>query len=425
MMYQDRKECFERWNAVVAAQGDRTAVTDAATGEAWSFSQLAALGRDAPDVPPVLLTGATGLAFLIDVLRAWRCGSVLVPDDAGGLAVPSPAVLPEQTCHLKVTSGSTGTRRMVAFTAEQLAADVRQIVRTMGLHAEQPNLGVISMAHSYGFSSLVLPLLWHGIPLRLAGSPLPQAIRAALTGTPPVTLPAVPAMWRAWHQAGVDFSGVRTAISAGAPLPLSLEQEVHTHCGLKIHNFYGCSECGGIAYDATTAPRTAAGAAGTAMDGVRLSQRGERLVVHSAAAGLGCVGEEPWEPGTFETGDLAHMDAAGQVHLAGRVGETISVAGYKVAPAMVEEVLLRVPGVRHCVVFGVPSTDVFRQEEVVACIHHADSLTLDDIKPALAQLPAACIPRHWQTCPDLAPDSRGKLSRAHWREWWLSQVRRR
>jgi long-chain acyl-CoA synthetase len=420
------RDCLERWQAVVAAHGPRTAVTDSATGESWSFLKLDALGRAAPEAPPVLLTAGTGPGFIIDVLRAWRGGSVLLPDDTGAISAPDPTMLPGQTCHLKVTSGSTGARRMAAFTAEQLAADARQIVATMGLHGDQPNVGVISMAHSYGFSSLVLPLLWHGIPLRLAGSPLPQALRAALHGAGPVTLPAVPAMWRAWHQARVDLSAVRTAVSAGAPLPLQLEREIHDqHHGLKIHNFYGCSECGGIAYDATSTPRTASSLVGTAMQGVRFFLRDGCLVVHSAAAGLGWVGGELWDPGTYHTGDLARLDASGQLHLEGRVGETISVAGYKVAPEMVEEALQRAQGVRHCVVFGIPSSDPIRHEEVVACIHHDAAVSLDSIRASLAHLPTACQPRHWTSCPGLHPDERGKISRARWREWWLSQAVRR
>jgi len=41
-----------------------------------------------------------------------------------------------------------------------------------------------------------------------------------------------------------------------APLPLSLECAVFEQHGLKIHNFYGTTECGGIAVDASATPRT-------------------------------------------------------------------------------------------------------------------------------------------------------------------------
>ena len=101
----------------------------------------------------------------------------------------------------QITSATTGPARAVAFTGEQLAADVDNIVATMGLRPDWPNLGVISMAHSYGFSNLVLPLLLHGIPLVLVPAPLPEMVRDRRRRNSAITLAGVPAMWRAWHEA--------------------------------------------------------------------------------------------------------------------------------------------------------------------------------------------------------------------------------
>src|SRR5206468_4690574 len=140
---------------------------------------------------------------------------------------PPPFVqVPAGCVHLKTTSATTGEPRFIAFTAGQLMADAENIVATMGLRREWPNLGVISLAHSYGFSNLVTPLLLHGIPLLLCDSPLPEAVRRAALSAEAITLPAVPALWRAWHEAGAIAANVRLAISAGAPLPLPLERSV-------------------------------------------------------------------------------------------------------------------------------------------------------------------------------------------------------
>src|SRR5205085_9914829 len=133
--------------------------------------------------------------------------------------------LPSSFVHLKSTSATTGQPRMVAFTAEQLMADAENIVQTMGLCAAWPNLGVISLAHSYGFSNLILPLLLHGIPLILVGSALPEAVRRAAATEGAVTLAAVPALWGKWHEGDAIPPNVRLAISAGAALPLKLEQD--------------------------------------------------------------------------------------------------------------------------------------------------------------------------------------------------------
>src|SRR5437763_6003551 len=141
----------------------------------------------------------------------------------------------------------------------------------MGLRPEWPNLGVISLAHSYGFSNLVTPLLLHGIPLLLSDSPLPEAVRRAAVLADSVTLPAVPALGRASHEARAIPQNARLAISAGAPLPLSLEQAVFDATGIKLHNFYGASECGGIAYDGAALPRCDAACVGAPLRNVEIS----------------------------------------------------------------------------------------------------------------------------------------------------------
>ena len=121
-------------------------------------------------------TGA-GAAFLFDVLRAWRSHVPLCPLEKGQ-APPAIAALPAGIAHLKTTSATTGTPRLIALTDKQLAADATNVVTTMGLRPDWPNVGVISLAHSYGFSNLVTPLILHGIPLILADSPLPEMVRS-------------------------------------------------------------------------------------------------------------------------------------------------------------------------------------------------------------------------------------------------------
>ncbi len=415
---------YERWQAIVAEKATALAVREPACHRNLTFAELEELARQAPAAPPLLQTNATGLALVVDVLRAWRDGSVLLPDDSGSMAVPETNALPEEVCHLKVTSGSSGQRRCVMFQASHLMADAAQIVSTMQLRAETPNLAVISQAHSYGFSNLVLPLLLHGIPVWFLENPLPETLRSALRQSPAhtrFTLPAVPAMWRAWHRADVDFSRVALAISAGAPLPLELEQAEYLRSGLKIHNFYGSSECGGIAFDATPQPRSDASLAGTPMDGVTVRLHNGCLRAESPAAGLGNVGSpESCTPGYFQTQDLARIGENGAIHLLGRSSDVISVAGYKVAPEMVENAVQQIAGVRCCVAFGVPSSDPVRQEEVVVCVNHDPDHSLNAIRQNLTQLPSACVPRHWLSCPDLMPDARGKLSRPAWRQRWLA-----
>lgn len=302
-------------------------------------------------------------------------------------------------------------------------ADAENIVATMGLRPDWPNLGVISLAHSYGFSNLVLPLLLHGIPLMLAPAPLPEILRRSAETAPAITLPAVPAMWRAWHTSGAIPGNVRLAISAGAALPVKLEQEVFNACGLKIHNFLGSSECGGIAYDNSEIPRIEAACAGGPMKNVNLSVNADGcLVVRSRA-----VAETYWPEkadslggGIFQTSDLAELNN-GDVFLRGRLGDQINVSGRKLSPETVERALLAHPQVRECLVFGMPSPDAERTEMIVAVIVAGVAET--ELKQFLLKsLPAWQVPREWHFVDSLSVSARGKISRAEWRKQFSTRV---
>jgi len=297
----------------------------------------------------------------------------------------------------------------------------------MGLRPEWANLGVISLAHSYGFSNLVLPLLLHGIPLILVDAPLPAMVMAAAKLAPDLTIAAVPALWRTWHESNAIPQNTRLAISAGAPLPLVLENEVFTKSGLKIHNFYGSSECGGIAYDREPTPRSDASIAGSAMDNVHLSVNTDGcLEVRGDAVGSGYYPAEPsrLSHGCFTTSDLSEI-RHGEVHLLGRASDIINVAGRKVSPEAIEEALASHPAVSNCLVFGVPSGDATRGENIIAALRTSENVSVETLRQyLLTQLAAWQLPREWMITDELTPNSRGKISRAEWRKRWLNQKAR-
>ena len=411
---------YERWRMVAEARGGETALWEADTGRTWSFRELERAAEAVVLPNEGMVYPRTGsAAFVIETLAAWRRGRTVCPLEAGQPqpCVPSP---PDGLVHLKLTSATTGTSRCVAFTGAQLAADADVIRSTMGLRPDWPNLGVISLAHSYGFSNLVLPLLLQGIPLVLAGAALPEAVRRAARLVSDLTLPAVPALWRAWQEAGAIPANTRLALSAGAPLPTAVEAAIYAANRLKVHNFYGASECGGIAYDRSDLPRVDPQLVGTAMDGVEaLLGEGGVMTVRGPA-----VGSTYWpEPdarlraGVYRTEDLAEI-AAGQIYLRGRSGDLIHVAGRKVAPETVERVLREHPSVRDCLVLGLPGSDAVRVDEVAAVVEAEDGVRPEQLQDFLLErgIEDWQVPRAWRFVASLQPGARGKVSRAHWRE---------
>jgi len=294
---------YERWCKVVHERGNDIALRELSSGRQWSFAELA---RDAEN--STIRRGAIvhpqghTAEFVLTVLRAWQSRSIVCPleRDQSPPAVPLP---PAPCVHLKITSATTSAARVVAFTAEQLAADAVNIVATMGLRPglAQPRRDFAGPFLRIFEPGVAAPVARHS--LDHCAIAIAEAIRRAAEVEPALTLPAVPALWRAWHEAGAIPRNIRLAISAGAPLPANLEQAVFQTSGIKIHNFYGSSECGGIAFDAGNAPRTDDACVGAPMRNVELTVNEEGcLEVRSRpwARRIGRRQRPRWPPDAFK-----------------------------------------------------------------------------------------------------------------------------
>ena len=409
---------YDRWRQVAIARRSEIALRDVASGEFWTFAHL--LSRSDISSDPGdgwVCPRGSDPKFIFDLLRAWRHERVACPLEVVDQAPNAPRP-PEGIVHVKRTSATTGAARLVAFTAEQLVADPANIVSTMGFRAEWPNLGAISLAHSYGFSNLVLPLVLHGIPLILLNTALPEALRQTLQKYRAVTLAGVPTLWRAWHEAGAINSNIRLAISAGAPLPLPLENDVFEKHGVKIHNFLGASECGGIAYDRSDRPRKDAAIAGAPLDNVSLSVAGGMLEVRGSS-----VAETYWpelapslRAGLFRSNDLVEIKD-NILFMRGRASDVIHISGRKVAPEEIERALSQHPSVAECLVFDAPRAG--EENQIVAVI--VGETNRETLRQFLAtKLAPWQIPRQWVFVESLGHNERGKVSRAKWRERFLN-----
>ncbi|MDB6076505.1 MAG: hypothetical protein JWO82_252, partial [Akkermansiaceae bacterium] len=362
---------------------------------------------------PVFVRG-TPLEILLGTLQGWRDEMPVVPLEKDATLPELPGSMPDGTRHVKLTPGIEGSPRAVFFTGEQMAADAARLVAAMGLTPERPNLAAVSLTHSYGFSSIILPLLLHGVPILAVEVPFPRVVAEALSGHGAVTVSAVPSMWKAWHRSGIlGGSPIVTAISAGAPLSLELEQAVYRDCGLKLHNFYGASECGGISYDAGETPRTDAADLGTPLDGVVVSvAESGRFLVASSSVALGYQDAREGEilgEGRFLTQDYGRSEG-GRLLLESSGAESINVAGRKIGPAKVEAALLATGMVEKIRAFGVASPDRERVEEITALVRLKPGAVLEALRLAATERLAGWeVPRHWLESDD---DSLWTLGRA-------------
>ncbi len=318
---------------------------------------------------------------------------------------------------LKLTSGTGAQPRAVRFQARQLVADCGNICETMGITPGDLNFGVIPMSHSYGFSNLLTPLLCRGVPLVPSEERMPRALLSDLETSGATVLPGMPVFYDklAALDCPMRLPKLRLCISAGAPLGTQIAETFTERSGLKIHTFYGSSECGGIGYDSSDDPIYEKGYVGTPMRGVEVTPEAPdglgHIIIGGAAVGDGYfpLGEaESLGNGRFIPGDLVRWTSCG-MYIAGRASDIINIAGRKLNPGEVEGRIAEFPGIRQVVVFGVPSPS--RGEEPVACVAG------DGIDPAALhrfcrqQLSQWQVPRDFWFVREIPTNERGKISR--------------
>ncbi len=429
------------WAQTVRTAPNAVALIDAAMDRAWTRADLDALGRawqaqHGADLArrTVVLTEPNGVEWWRVFLGLLHAGAVIAPLDAGepiaaqraiataigaaglwrGAALEPVAARPRRARDarrvLKLTSGSTGTPRALAFTDAQMLADGRQVCAGMGIRGDDVNLALIPLGHSYGLGNLVVPLLAQGTALVTGVAPLPHAIAEAVARWRPTVFPAVPALLRALATAELapaQLAPLRTVISAGAPLAPEVAAAFHARFGKKIHAFYGSSETGGITYDRTGESALAGRGVGRPLPGVRLTPgRGRTVTIASAAAFT--LGNRT--PGAHRPKDRVAFTADGEVVLLGRAGRTVKIAGRRLDLAEVERALRALPGVRDAFV----APHAARAESLAAAV--AADVPGEALRAALRERLAAWkIPRKIVTLAAFPLTARGKADTARLR----------
>ncbi|MDG4818973.1 class I adenylate-forming enzyme family protein [Micromonospora sp. WMMD956] len=351
---RDRARSLFRADRLVTGDGDRLTV-GRLTVEALTVAGSAGLD------------GADGSA-------AGAAGRPGVPRDGGPPAHPGgdgPAGLGLST------SGSEGWPKCVERPWPAVTANARAFAAALELSPGEVVACTTPPHHSYALCGGILTtLLAGGTYVALDQRPGPRTVADAVDGHRVAVLLSVPLLYRWFSTAGLATRHrPRLCVSAGAPLPPEDRRRWAESVGWRIGEHYGTSEHGMLTLDT----ESVAGSVGRPVAGVTLTVDpvpgpGDVLVacagpatrVHHAGPPADRAGDtsRPAGDGPQPTGDVGRLDADGRLHLLGRRGGTLNVAGNKVPAAEVEDALRAFPAVRDCAVVGAPGPD--GGQEVVA-----------------------------------------------------------
>lgn len=430
---------LQAWHKTVRRYGARRAIVEASTGAAATFAELEARARawrlaagaeaDALRGRPVVFSAPNGIGWFEIFLGLRQAGAVVVPLDPGEPPAQQHAIAQALRCAawwdgqrlqplanarrfraadvalIKLTSGSTGAPKPLVFSAQQLLADCRHVLEGMRIMPRDLNYALIPCGHSYGLGNLTLPLVAAGVPLVVGSAALPHAIAADFARWRPTVFPGVPAMWRALAASAVELPGLRLAISAGSPLPPEVARDFHGRHGIRLHNFYGSSETGGISYD-RGGHATLRGSVGRPLPGVKLKfGRTGRLEVTSPAVVTLGNARRQGRCGQWLMADLVRADAEGNLTVHGRKDAVAKIGGRRVNVQEIAAELRRVPGVRDVWVgVGARGSDTMLGAAVATDLASAALQ-----QAAQARLAPWKVPKRWTVLPALPLTARGKI----------------
>jgi acyl-CoA synthetase (AMP-forming)/AMP-acid ligase II len=272
----------------------------------------------------------------------------------------------------RFTSGTTGRPKCLEFSGHAVVSAARNWVLGTAMTGEDRTLCLAALSNGLAFNTSLLSSFVAGGELHfLRGSPLTRPVARRIAESGITRLVAFPTLYRNFVAPGgpdrAAMASLRHAISAGAPLWPDVREEFRTLYGLDISDYYGIAETGPCTFERDAGHHTGLG---QPLPGAEIriglpdeQETGEVLVrTASMASGYlnhpGLFEERLDAEGFYHSGDRGRI-VDGRLHLVGRTQDHINVAGRKIDPTEIVDVVMALPGVGDAVAF--PDEDLNRE----------------------------------------------------------------
>ena len=115
--------------------------------------------------------------------------------------------------------------------------------------------------------------------------------------------------------------------------------------------------------------------------------------------------------GYFKSGDIGLITPEGHIQIVDRKKDMIVVAGFKVFPNDVEDILVQMPGIRECAVIGVPHRKLGEIVKAYVVKSNHDITESDVLQYCKEHLTSYKLPRKVVFIHELPKSNVGKILR--------------
>lgn len=291
----------------------------------------------------------------------------------------SPEIVPADTAAiLQFSSGTTGRPKALYRTHKQCLAEIQHFRTACQITVDDRIFCALPLFHTHGLGNALLAMLGSAASLILMANPQPFALRwldalNLLERERATVFPGVPEMFDILAQAPQSgtLDSLRLCFSAGSPLPEVTYRAFFKRYAIAVRQLYGCTEAGSVCIELGQDSEAGVGTVGTPMPGVEIDIRDAEgtslacgqtgdILIRSPATTTGYIGHEEakqhcFRAGWFATGDIGRLDNNGRLHIAGRKGLMLFIAGHKVYPEEIEAVLQSHPAIVDSAVIALHS----------------------------------------------------------------------
>jgi len=319
------------------------------------------------------------------------------------------------------TSGTTGVPKGVMLSSRNVITNVIQGGARFKMSEHERLYCVLPLFHSFTQNTCV----WASTALGATVIIIPKMSRQHLIegfALRPTVMLGVPGLYALFCRfKTLDFSSVRYLICGGDALTDTIRKYVELIYGRKLCNGYGLSETSpfiAVNFDDVVTPtnnigKPCVGVELQIRDGAPIGVlwvKGPNIMLgyYNAPEATAHVLVDGW----FNTGDLARLDAQGNIIICGREKDLIVHKGIKIYPQEVENIIATHPAVMMCAVIGDTSPD--GDEFPVAYVSlkepvdHAEQLLTEYCKQHLAPYK---VPRKFIILSTLPLTGTGKIDK--------------